>query len=103
VELETERRDRTSQLGVNVKKGWGRCNAYSQPGRDHVGDDGNLDVGHRGADVCQRGDVAAATEQLVTSVHEIGLQMTQSSKIASWAEEDAQVTDSTVQTLAANA
>jgi methyl-accepting chemotaxis protein len=47
--------------------------------------------------------VAAATEQLATSVREIGLQMTQSSKIASRAAEDAQITDSTVQTLAANA
>jgi hypothetical protein len=38
VELETERRDRTSQLGVNVKKGWGRCNAYELSHEDDFAD-----------------------------------------------------------------
>jgi methyl-accepting chemotaxis protein len=47
--------------------------------------------------------VASATEQLVASIQEIGSQVTQSSKIAGDAVEEAKRTDSTVQALAASA
>jgi methyl-accepting chemotaxis protein len=47
--------------------------------------------------------VATATEELASSVQEIGRQVTQSSKIAEKAVEEAQRTDATVQTLASGA
>jgi methyl-accepting chemotaxis protein len=60
--------------------------------------------GERGrADVRQRADVAAATEELSISVREIASQVAQSSGIAARAVEKARGTDATVQALAADA